>query len=78
VDLKKASKLLAQRFASVSKNPQGQGEIIIQGDVSYDLLEIVEDANEGASTSGLAGVSKDVPASNCVLVEDKKKKKDEE
>lgn len=51
---------------------------MIQGDVSDDLLEIIEEANESNSTSGLSGIFKDVPASNVQLVEDKKKKKDED
>ncbi|KAF8308808.1 density-regulated protein DRP1 [Clavulina sp. PMI_390] len=77
VDLKKASKLLAQRFAtgaSVAKNPQGLEEITVQGDVSDDILEIIEDANQGKGSSALVGCFKVVPADNVELVEDKKKK----
>lgn len=41
VDLKKAAKLFAGKFAtgsSVSKNPQGEDEIVIQGDVGDDIV----------------------------------------
>ena len=41
IDLKKAAKFFAQRFAtgsSVSKNPQGQDEIVIQGDVWEEVV----------------------------------------
>lgn len=41
VDLKKASKLFANKFAtgaSVTKNNQGEDEIVIQGDVAYEVL----------------------------------------
>jgi len=40
VDLKKAAKFFAQRFAtgaSVSKTPQGDDEIVIQGEVSDEV-----------------------------------------
>jgi len=40
VDLKKASKLFANKFgagATVSKTANGDEEILIQGDVSYDV-----------------------------------------
>lgn len=71
VDLKKASKFLAQKFAtgaSVTKNAQGQDEIVVQGDVSDDVLELIE---------GGAGPLKGVPAHNVVIVEEKKKKTQE-
>ena len=77
VDLKKAAKLLAQRFAtgaSVSKNPQGQDEIVVQGDVSDDILEIIEEANQGKGTAALVSCFKVVPADNVEQVEDRKKK----
>lgn len=69
--MKKASKFLAQKFAtgaSVTKNAQGQDEIVVQGDVSDDVLELLE--------SG-AGPLKGVPANNVVIVEEKKKKTQE-
>lgn len=68
VDLKKAAKQFASKFAtgaSVTKNAQGQDEIVVQGDVGDEVLELIE--NE-------AGVLKGVPADNVEFVEDKKKK----
>lgn len=41
VDLKKAAKFLAGKFAtgsSVSKNPQGLDEIVVQGDVAEEIV----------------------------------------
>ncbi|KAJ3087804.1 Translation machinery-associated protein 22 [Quaeritorhiza haematococci] len=46
VDLKKAAKLFATRFAcgsSVTKNPQGQDEIVVQGDVQDDIYDLIRD-----------------------------------
>ncbi|KAJ3042918.1 Translation machinery-associated protein 22 [Rhizophlyctis rosea] len=46
VDLKKAAKLFATKFAcgaSVTKNPQGQDEIVVQGDVQDDIYELVRE-----------------------------------
>lgn len=43
MDLKKAAKLFAGKFAtgsSVSKNPQGEDEIVIQGDVGDDIVSL--------------------------------------
>ena len=92
VDLKKASKALAQRFAtgaSVSKLPGGGEEIVVQGDVAEEVLELIEEAGEGMSQlSGVAmmltmrvgggnkagAVFKDVPADACEIIEEKKKK----
>ncbi|KAG1807340.1 translation initiation factor SUI1 [Suillus subaureus] len=71
IDLKKAAKFLAQKFAtgaSVTKNAQGQDEIVVQGDVSDDVLELME---------GGAGPLKGVPADNVVIIEEKKKKASE-
>ncbi|EJD38214.1 density-regulated protein DRP1 [Auricularia subglabra TFB-10046 SS5] len=68
VDLKKAAKALAQRFAtsaSVSKNPQGQDEIVVAGDVADDVLDIIEETG---------AVFKGIPEDVCEIVEDKKKK----
>ncbi|KAG8937094.1 Translation machinery-associated protein 22 [Tulasnella sp. 419] len=76
IDLKKAAKLFAQTFAtgsSVTKNPQGQEEIVVQGDVSDDILEIIEDAESGGGGQ-LAALLKSVPADNVVCIEEKKKK----
>ncbi|RKO86385.1 translation initiation factor SUI1 [Blyttiomyces helicus] len=44
VDLKKAAKLFATKFAcgaSVTKNPQGLDEIIVQGDVQDDIYDLI-------------------------------------
>lgn len=71
VDLKKASKLFAQKFAtgaSVTKNPQGLEEIVVQGDVTGEIVEMIEQQT---------GVLKGVPADNIVEVEEKKKKSGE-
>lgn len=41
VDLKKAAKMMASKFAtgaSVTKNPQGQDDITVQGDVSDEVV----------------------------------------
>ncbi|KAG6327205.1 hypothetical protein ID866_11885 [Astraeus odoratus] len=68
VDLKKAAKFLAQKYAtgaSVTKNAQGQDEIVVQGDVSEEVLELVQ---------GGKGVFAGVPAANVEIVEEKKKK----
>jgi density-regulated protein len=75
IDLKKAAKLLAQKFAtgsSVTKNPQGHDEIVVQGDVSDDILEIIEDAAKG-SGGQLGSLFKAVPLDNVTCIEDKKK-----
>jgi len=68
IDLKKAAKQLAGRFAtgaSVTKNAQGFDEIVVQGDVSEEIMEMLEKGE---------GVLKGVPIANVEIVEDKKKK----
>ncbi|KAF9011177.1 translation initiation factor SUI1 [Cyathus striatus] len=68
IDLKKAAKQFASKFAtgaSVTKNAAGQDEIVVQGDVSDEVLEMIEEG---------AGVLKGIPAENVEIVEDKKKK----
>ncbi|ESK89320.1 eukaryotic translation initiation factor 1-like protein [Moniliophthora roreri MCA 2997] len=68
IDLKKAAKQFASKFAtgaSVTKNAQGQDEIVIQGDVSDEVLEMIE---------GEVGILKGIPADNVEIKEDKKKK----
>ncbi|KAH7097253.1 hypothetical protein BKA62DRAFT_675241 [Auriculariales sp. MPI-PUGE-AT-0066] len=70
VDLKKAAKALAQRFAtgaSVSKLPAGGEEIVVQGDVADDVLELIEEAAEGGGNKASA-VFKDVPADSLQFV----------
>jgi density-regulated protein len=49
----------------VTKNPQGLEEIVVQGDVSDEIVEMIE---------GNVGVLKDIPADNVEVVEEKKKK----
>ncbi|RSH77706.1 Translation machinery-associated protein 22 [Apiotrichum porosum] len=71
VDLKKAAKLFASKFAtgsSVSKNPQGQDEIVIQGDVGDEIVEMLRQQ---------VGVLKGAPADQITRVEIKKKKEPE-
>jgi density-regulated protein DRP1 len=44
VDLKKAAKLFANKFAcgsSVTKNNQGQDEIVVQGDVTEEIQNLI-------------------------------------
>ncbi|XP_065055195.1 density-regulated protein-like [Rhopilema esculentum] len=41
IDLKKASKLFANKF-SCGSSVTGDDEIVIQGDVSYDLIELIQ------------------------------------
>lgn len=68
IDLKKAAKQLAGRFAtgaSVTKNAQLQDEIVVQGDVAEEVVEMIEKGE---------GALKGVPKGNVEIVEDKKKK----
>ncbi|KAF8632806.1 hypothetical protein AX15_001671 [Amanita polypyramis BW_CC] len=68
IDLRKAAKQFASKFAtgaSVTKNLQGQDEIVVQGDVGDDILELIESE---------AGVLKGIPVDNIEFVVDKKKK----
>ncbi|KAE9407692.1 density-regulated protein DRP1, partial [Gymnopus androsaceus JB14] len=68
IDLKKAAKQFASKFAtgaSVTKNPQGLEEIVVQGDVSDEVLEMIE---------GEVGLLKGIPVDNVEIVEEKKKK----
>jgi len=68
VDLKKAAKLFAQKFAtgaSVTKNAQGLDEIVVQGDVTEEVIDMIAEQ---------AGVLKGVPEDNVVKVEEKKSK----
>ena len=66
LDLKKVAKDLGKKFAcgsSVTKSAAGQDEIVVQGDLSDDILEYIEEKYP------------DVPVDNIDQVEDKKKKK---
>ncbi|KAI7833883.1 translation initiation factor SUI1 [Kickxella alabastrina] len=66
VDLKKTAKMFANHFAcggSVAKNPQGLDEILVQGDFSEKILQLIlKDHPE-------------VPEANIDLTEEKKPKK---
>lgn len=71
IDLKKAAKQLASKFAtgaSVTKTPTGGEEIIVQGDVADEVMELLEEG---------VGVLKGVPADNIEIVQEKKKKSGE-
>ncbi|KAJ3164133.1 Translation machinery-associated protein 22 [Geranomyces variabilis] len=64
VDLKKAAKLFATKFAtgaSVTKNPQGTDDIVVQGDVQDDIYDLVVETWE------------QVPEEQIELTEGKKK-----
>lgn len=49
----------------MTKNAQGLDEIVVQGDVSDEVLEMIE---------GGVGVLQGIPKKNISLVEEKKKK----
>ncbi|WWC93156.1 translation machinery-associated protein 22 [Kwoniella dendrophila CBS 6074] len=72
IDLKKAAKLFAGKFAtgsSVSKTPQGEEEIVIQGDVGDEIVEMLK---------AQVGVLKGAPADQVTRIEVKKKKAEDE
>ena len=50
----------------MTKNTQGQEEIIVQGDVSAEIVDMIDEG---------AGVLKGIPIDNVVEVEEKPKKK---
>jgi density-regulated protein len=86
VDLKKAAKLFAQRFAtggSVTKNAAGIDEIVVQGDVSQEIYDMIAEANEGGGGDGGKGskkgldILKGVLVDNIEMVEEKRKKESE-
>lgn len=69
VELKPAAKMFAQKFAtgsSVTKNPQGKDEIVVQGDVTDEVEDMLH-----ARQKALSGL----PEKFKVTKEDKKKKK---
>ncbi|KAI9634414.1 translation initiation factor SUI1 [Dioszegia hungarica] len=71
IDLKKAAKMFAGKFAtgsSVSKNPQGEDEIVVQGDVGDDIVEMLR-----AQVKELKGA----PADQVVRVDVKRKQAEE-
>ena len=70
LELKKVAKELGKKFAtgsSVTKTASGGEEITVQGDVSDDLFDWLEERYEGV-----------VPMDNVECIEDKKKKKAQE
>jgi density-regulated protein DRP1 len=75
--LKKAAKLFAQRFAtggSVTKNAAGIDEIVVQGDVSQEIYDMIVEANDGKGGKKGLDVLKDVLIDNVEMVEEKRKK----
>ncbi|KAG0151645.1 hypothetical protein CROQUDRAFT_56907 [Cronartium quercuum f. sp. fusiforme G11] len=75
VDLKKLAKMFASKFAtgaSVTKNNQGEDEIVIQGDVSDEVLDLFEETS--GKFAEIIGNGK-IPDDNIVFVDDTKKKK---
>ncbi|KAF8523889.1 density-regulated protein DRP1 [Hysterangium stoloniferum] len=73
IDLKKAAKAFAQKFAtgaSVTKNAAGQDEIVVQGDVSDEVEEMLEKGG-GPLGKGIGGSNGE---GEIVLVEVKGKK----
>ncbi|KAI0254871.1 translation initiation factor SUI1 [Lactifluus subvellereus] len=86
VDLKKAAKLFAQRFAtggSVTKNAAGIDEIVVQGDVSQEIYDMIAEANEGGGDGGKGSkkgldVLKGVLVDNIEMIEEKRKKDPEQ
>jgi density-regulated protein DRP1 len=68
LDLKKVSKDFGKKFAtgsSVTKTPSGGEEIVVQGDLSDDIFDLLVDGD------GYKGV---IPEDNVECIEDKKKK----
>lgn len=87
VDLKKAAKMFANRFAcgsSVAKNNQNQDEIVVQGDFSDEIHDLIlanwPKVGFCLSIHGWRelipnNIHPKVPEDNIDLVEEKKKKK---
>ncbi|SCV72734.1 BQ2448_4271 [Microbotryum intermedium] len=75
IDLKKAAKLFANKFAtgsSLGKTPQGDDEIVIQGDVSDEVEEMILDADDKKAFAVFGGK---VTEDQIEYVEQKPKKK---
>ncbi|GAA5871186.1 hypothetical protein JCM16303_001719 [Sporobolomyces ruberrimus] len=75
IDLKKASKLFANKFgagATVSKTANGDEEILIQGDVSYDVEEMILDRDNKKLVDVFLGK---IEGDQIELTEEKPKKK---
>ncbi|TIA91934.1 hypothetical protein E3P99_00875 [Wallemia hederae] len=72
IELKPAAKMFAQKFAtgsSVTKNPQGKDEIVVQGDVTDEVEDMLHARQKALSS---------LPEKVKVTKEDKKKKKSPE
>jgi len=54
IDLKKASKSFAQHF-SCGSSVTGDDEIVIQGDVSYDIIDFIQSKWPEVSVSDVNG-----------------------
>ena len=68
LDLKKVSKDLGKKFAtgsSVTKTPSGGEEIVVQGDLSDEIFDLLVEGE---------GYKDKVPEDNVECIEDKKKK----
>ncbi|KAK4056296.1 Translation machinery-associated protein 22 [Microbotryomycetes sp. JL221] len=75
IDMKKAAKLFANKFAtgaSVNKNQQGEEEIVIQGDVSDEVEEMILDPNDKKAFAVFSGK---IEQDQLELVVEKPKKK---
>lgn len=75
IDLKKLAKLFASHFAtgsSVTKNNQAEDEIVIQGDVSDEVLDLFDSTT--GKFAALIGNGK-IPDDSVVFIDDTKKKK---
>jgi len=75
--------MFAQRFAtggSVTKNAAGIDEIVVQGDVSQEIYDMIAEANDGSGEGGKKGldVLKGVLVDNIEMVEEKRKKDPEQ
>jgi hypothetical protein len=67
----------------VTKNAAGIDEIVVQGDVSQEIYDMIVEANEGGGDGGKGGkkgldVLKGVLVDNIEMVEEKKKKEPEQ
>lgn len=74
IELKPAAKFFANKFAtgaSVAKNAQGEDEIQIQGDVAYEVEELMLDKNDKKALAIFAGK---IEGDQIEIVEEKKKK----
>jgi len=67
----------------VTKNAAGIDEIVVQGDVSQEIYDMIAEANESGGGGGKGGkkgldVLKGVLVDNIEMVEEKKKKDSEQ